>query len=210
MNMKAAKKYAVVIFDCDGVMFDSKQANIHFYNHLLARFNLPGMNAEEINFCHQHTADESIRRIFKGTPYMDEALAYRLKVDYSPFLADMIIEPDLKDVLETLKGKYGLAVATNRSNTIHQVLEIFGLKAYFELVVSSLDVEKPKPHPESIYKILRFFGASAREALYVGDSGVDFQTARSAGTVFVAYKNETLDADFHVDRLMEVTSILRR
>ena len=207
--MKAAKKYAVVIFDCDGVMFDSKQANIHFYNHLLARFNLPTMNEGEINFCHQHTADESIRRIFKGTPHIDEAFAYRLKMDYSPFLKDMIIEPDLKDLLEVLKGRYGLAIATNRSNTIQQVLDIFDLKAYFEIVVSSLDVEKPKPHPESIFKILRFFGASAPEALYIGDSGVDHQTARSAGTVFVAYKNESLDADFHVSRLMDVAPILR-
>jgi phosphoglycolate phosphatase len=207
--MKAAKKYAVVIFDCDGVMFDSKQANIHFYNHLLARFNLPAMNDDEINFCHQHTADESIRRIFKGTPYMDEAFAYRLKMDYTPFLKDMIIEPDLKDLLEVLKGRYGLAVATNRSNTIQQVLDIFDLKVYFEIVVSSLDVERPKPHPESIFKILQFFGASAPEALYIGDSGVDHQTARSAGTVFVAYKNESLDADFHVSRLMDVVPILR-
>ncbi len=207
--MSDARKYAVVIFDCDGVMFDSRQANIHFYNHLLTRFSLPGMNEEEINFCHQHTADESIRRIFKGTPYMDEAFAYRLEVDYTPFLEDMIIEPGLKDLLEVLKGRYGLAVATNRSNTIQQVLEIFDLKAYFEIVVSSLDVEKPKPHPESIFKILQFFGASAPEALYIGDSGVDHQTARSAGTVFVAYKNESLDADFHVSRLMDVVPILR-
>jgi phosphoglycolate phosphatase len=207
--MKVAKRYAVVIFDCDGVMFDSKQANIHFYNHLLFRFNLPGMNAEEINFCHQHTADESIRRIFKGTPYMDEAFAYRLKMDYTPFLKDMIIEPDLKGLLEALKGKYGLAVATNRSNTIQQVIEIFDLKGYFGIVVSSLDVKRPKPHPESIFKILRFFGASAQEALYVGDSGVDQQTARAAGTVFVAYKNDTLEADFHVSCLMDVASILR-
>jgi phosphoglycolate phosphatase len=207
--MKAAKKYAVVIFDCDGVMFDSKQANIHFYNHLLARFNLPAMNDDEINFCHQHTADESIRRIFKGTPYLDEAFGCRLKMDYTPFLKDMIIEPDLKGLLELLKGTYGLAVATNRSNTIQQVLDIFDLKAYFEIVVSSLDVERPKPHPESIFKILQFFGASAPEALYIGDSGVDHQTARSAGTVFVAYKNESLDADFHVSHLMDVVPILR-
>jgi phosphoglycolate phosphatase len=207
--MNATKKFAVVIFDCDGVMFDSRQANINFYNHLLAQFNLPEMNDEEINFCHQHTADESIRRIFKGTAYIDKASAYRLKMDYTPFLKDMIIEPELKDLLEMLKGKYGLAVATNRSNTIQQVLEIFDLKAYFEIVVSSLDVERPKPHPESIFKILRFFGASASEALYIGDSGVDLQTARSAGTVFVAYKNETLQADFHASRLMDVVSILR-
>jgi phosphoglycolate phosphatase len=207
--MKAAKKYSVVIFDCDGVMFDSKQANIRFYNHLLARFNLPTMNDDEINFCHQHTADESIRRIFKGTPYIDEAFVYRLKMDYTPFLKDMIIESDLKDLLQFLKGRYGLAVATNRSNTIQQVLEIFGLKDYFEIVVSSLDVERPKPHPESIFKILQFFSASAAAALYIGDSRVDYQTARSAGTVFVAYKNESLDADFHENRLMDVVPILR-
>jgi phosphoglycolate phosphatase len=207
--MKFTNKYGVVIFDCDGVMFDSKQANIHFYNHLRARFNLPAMNDEEINFCHQHTADESIRLIFKGTPHMDEAFAYRLKMDYTPFLTDMIIEPDLKDLLEVLKGTYGLAVATNRSNTIQQVLEIFELKVYFEIVVSSLDVERPKPHPESIYRILDFFGATAQEALYIGDSGVDQQTARSAGTVFVAYKNPSLDADFHVSRLMDILPILR-
>ena len=207
--MKPTEKYTVVIFDCDGVMFDSKQANIHFYNQLLARFNLPAMKDDEINFCHQHTADESIRRIFRGTPYKDEAFAYRLKMDYTPFLKDMIIEPDLKDLLEVLKGRYGLAVATNRSNTIQQVLEIFDLDDYFDIVVSSLDVEKPKPHPESIFKILEFFGAPASEALYIGDSQVDHQTARSAGTIFVAYRNESLDADFHVSHLIDVVTILR-
>ncbi|NNG07688.1 MAG: HAD hydrolase-like protein, partial [Desulfobacteraceae bacterium] len=57
-----------VVFDCDGVMFDSREANINFYNHLLTHFGLSPMEKEAVNFVHMHTADESIRHIFQGTP----------------------------------------------------------------------------------------------------------------------------------------------
>jgi phosphoglycolate phosphatase len=41
----------VIIFDCDGVMFDSRQANINFYNHLLARFDQPPMDPKRSTMC---------------------------------------------------------------------------------------------------------------------------------------------------------------
>ena len=37
----------VVIFDCDGVMFDSKRANEAYYNHILAHFGKPQMNGRQ-------------------------------------------------------------------------------------------------------------------------------------------------------------------
>jgi len=189
-------------------MFDSRQANIHFYNHLLSRFGLPPMTEDKIDYVHMHTADESIRRIFAGTPYSEEAQAYRWEVDYTPFIRDMIMEPGLKEVLQTLKPSFGLAVATNRSNTIGQVLESNGIDHYFHIVVSSLDVQYPKPHPESLFKILRFFSIGPQQAIYVGDSSVDWETARAASVPFVAYKNRSLDADFHADCMPDIPSIL--
>lgn len=197
-----------VIFDCDGVMFDSRQANIHFYNHLLSRFGLPLMTEDKIDYVHMHTADESIRHIFEGTPYTEEAQAYRWEMDYTPFIEDMVMEPGLKETLQFLKPKSGLAVATNRSNTIGKVLEVNGLDGFFDIVVSSLDVEKPKPHPESLLKILRFFSIHAREALYIGDSAVDSETARAATVPFVAYKNRSLEADFHAKGMKDIPGIL--
>jgi len=82
-----------VIFDCDGVMFDSRQANINFYNHLRHHFGLPLLDESAIDYVHMHTADEAIRHIFRGTPYVDQALAYKRDLDYTPFIKDMIPEP---------------------------------------------------------------------------------------------------------------------
>ena len=202
------KDISAVIFDCDGVMFDSRLSNIHFYNHLLARFGLPPMTKDKIAYVHMHTADESIRHIFDGTPYTEQAQVYRWEMDYTPFIKSMTVEPGLREVLEFLKPRFGLAVATNRSNTIGRVLEMNGLIEYFDIVVSSMDVENPKPHPESLWKILRFFAIGSRQAVYIGDSPVDFETARAASVPFIAYKNKSLEAAFHLDRMLDLLSIV--
>jgi HAD superfamily hydrolase (TIGR01509 family) len=206
--MHRNQKTRAVVFDCDGVMFDSREANINFYNHLLTHFGLSPLEKEAVDFVHMHTADESIRRIFQGTPHVQEALAYRWEMDYAPFIRHMVMEPGLKELLGILKPRFGLAVATNRSNTIGDVLETHSLRAFFDIVVSSLDVENPKPHPEALLKILDFFKLSPDQALYVGDSAVDYETALGSGVVFIAYKNRQLEADFHVDSLMDIRDLV--
>ncbi|MGD8229585.1 MAG: HAD hydrolase-like protein [Desulfobacteraceae bacterium] len=206
--MNRNRKTGAVVFDCDGVMFDSRKANINFYNHLLTHFHLPPMEEEEVDFVHMHTADESIRHIFQGTPHMEEALAYRWKMDYTPFIRHMVMDPGLKELLSWLKPHFGLAVATNRSNTIGDVLETYGLRMFFDIVVSSLDVENPKPHPEALLKILDFFGLDAAQAFYVGDTAVDYETSKGAGVFFIAYKNRELKADFHADSLMDIKEVV--
>lgn len=206
--MNHRRNISAVIFDCDGVMFDSRQANIHFYNHLLARYGLPPLSEEQMDYVHMNTADQSVRHIFEGTPFTDEAQAYRLQMDYTPFIQDMVMEPGLKDLLRHLRPQVGLAVATNRSNTIGVVLNRYGLSGFFDLVVSSLDVENPKPHPESIFKILDFFRLNPNQAIYIGDSPIDLQTAEAAGVHFIAYGNGGLSASLRAETMADVQEIL--
>lgn len=208
--MNTSKKTKAVIFDCDGVMFDSRQANVRFYNHMLAHFNLPPMSKSDEPYVHMHTAKDSVEHIFRDTPHIPAAQEYRLNMNYKPFIKDMVIEPDLKDLLEDLKADFGLAVATNRSNTIAEVLRSNNLGDYFDIVVSSLDVNHPKPHPEALFKILNFFRLPAERSCYVGDSAVDYETARAAGVPFAAYKNPDLAADYHIRRLLDIRQIVER
>lgn len=207
--MIANKKISAVIFDCDGVLFDSRQANINFYNHLLRHFGLPPMAEDAISFVHMHTADESVRFIFRGTPYVEEAQAYRMKMDYRPFIKNMIMEPGLKELLRWLAPEFGLAIATNRSNTIGDVLEYHGLGEFFDIVVSSLDVDSPKPNPEALFMILNFFEIKADQSIYVGDSLVDYETAKAANVPFVSYRNEYLEASWKIKNLLEIREILQ-
>jgi phosphoglycolate phosphatase-like HAD superfamily hydrolase len=122
----------------------------------------------------------------------------------------MVIEPGLTTVLDALKPHYGLAVATNRSNTIGKVLELHGLSHYFDIVVSSLDVDRPKPHPEPLFKILDFFQSAPHECLYVGDSEVDRDVCQASGVPLVAYRNRQLTAEYYVDALIDILKIVER
>ncbi len=202
----------VIIFDCDGVLFDSKEANIAFYNQILSQFNLPPLTIAEIEYVHVSTAEEALRYLLaRRDPHDAEAvLAHRPRVDYTPFIRLMQMEPHLKELLSDLPRRIKRAVSTNRSYTIGDVLRIHGLEGDFDLVVSALDVKKPKPDPESALKILRHFAITPSEALFVGDSTTDEQAAQGAEVPFVAYKNRSLKADYYIDDLLAIKEIITR
>ena len=202
------KNISAVIFDCDGVLFDSRQANTNFYNRFLLDFGLPLMTEEEISYVHMHTVCKSVQYIFRDSAFEEEAQKQRLKMDYSPFIKDMVIEPGLKELLRILKPGFALAIATNRSNTIGEVLEYNGLTQFFEVVISSLDVQRPKPNPESLFKILDFFNISPDESIYIGDSVVDYETAEAADVPFISYKNRQLKAAYHLNCLMDMVELI--
>jgi phosphoglycolate phosphatase len=202
----------VVIFDCDGVLFDSKEANIAFYNAILSQFNLPPMSQEEVEYVHVSTAEGALRYLLtkRDSHVLEEILTHKPRVDYTPFIHLMHMEPHLKELLGSLPPQIKRAVSTNRATTITDVLRIHGLEDEFDLVISSLDVKNPKPHPESVLKILHHFSLSPAEALFVGDSVVDQESAQGARVPFVAYKNSALQADYYIDNLLAVKDIITR
>jgi HAD superfamily hydrolase (TIGR01509 family) len=202
------KRVRAVVFDCDGVMFDSMKANEAYYNHILTHFGKPEMNKEECDYVHMNTAEQSVTYLFRRDPKLEDALAYRRDMSYLPFIPVMEMEPYLKEFLEYLRPTYKTAISTNRSDTMGPVLKEHGLEGYFDLVVSCLDVKHPKPDPESLIKILDHFGLSPEEAIYIGDSQIDEMAANAAGVPLVGYKNPRLSAAFHVTHFKEIEDFL--
>jgi HAD superfamily hydrolase (TIGR01549 family) len=200
----------LIIFDCDGVLFDSRRANQNFYNHLLSRFGKPPLDEADLDFVHTHTVMDCIDHLFPEEPLREAVQAYRLQVDYTPFIEFMDMEPGLPDFLKFVRPALKTAVNTNRTHTIHQVLKTFALEPYFDLVVSALDVENPKPHPESLFKILDHFGLKPRQGLFVGDSEIDAETASRGGVPLIAFKNPGLPAWLHVQSFDELREGLKK
>ena len=202
------KNIKVVAFDCDGVMFDTMKANMAYYNQILDHFGRPAMTTEQFAFCHMHTADQAIANLFNDMESFEAVQAYRKNMSYLPFLKYMEIEPYLKPLLERIRPKYKTAVATNRSDTMDRVLSEHDLEGHFDLIVSAADVDRPKPHPDPLIKILEHFRIDPYHSIYVGDSKLDEIAAKAAGMPFVAYKNRSLSADFYIQSLKEVEGIL--
>ncbi len=198
----------VVVFDCDGVLFDTEEANRVYYNRFLARFGLPELTDAQLRYVHAHTFHEALDHLFPDERLRREALEFRRTLDYGEFLRHLAIEPSLRGLLPRLRRRYKTAIATNRMDTMHRLLAEFGLKGQFDLVVTSLDVARPKPAPDPLAKILAHFGVAPRQAVFIGDSGVDEATARAAGVPFIAYRNPALAADGHIERLEEIEALL--
>lgn len=195
----------LVVFDCDGVMFDSKDANRIYYNQLLEKFGHPAMDEDEENYVHSHNVLDSVNYIFRKYPdEIDEVHNYRMSVDYTPYLKYMVIEPDLKEFLGILKPEFHTAISTNRSTTMPDVMKMHNLEPYFDLVVTALDVGQPKPHSEALVKILNHFQLSADEAVYIGDSMVDREHTAGVNMRLIAFKNPELPAEYHVDCFLDI------
>jgi HAD superfamily hydrolase (TIGR01549 family) len=197
----------LVVFDCDGVMFDSRQANVSFYNEIRAHFGLPSLSEVEADYVHMATTMESVDYIMP-VQMREAAQAYRLTMDYGPFTDLMVMEPHLLSLLHFLKPKYKTAVATNRSNTIGPLLDDFGLTSYFDMVVSCLDVTRPKPDPEALRLIMDRLGVVEEETIFIGDSEIDAEAAARAGVALVSYCNLALPAVYHVSSLSEIKEIV--
>jgi len=199
----------VVAFDCDGVLFDTAEANRAYYNHILSHFGRPAMDEHQLHYVHIHTVQQCVAHLFADDADRQAAMAFRASIDYGPFLKYLTIEPHLKALLDWMRNRYQTAIATNRTDTMDRLLREFGLADRFDLVVTSLDVERPKPFPDPLFKILARFRVEPRQAVFVGDSEVDEATARAAGVPFIAYRNPALEASWHIESLKDLEGFLQ-
>jgi phosphoglycolate phosphatase len=198
----------VVAFDCDGVMFDTTKSNMTYYNRILEHFNMPHMTADQFAYTHMHTVNASLDYLFKNKEIRKKADEVRKTLNYFSLIRYMKIEPGLIPLLEKLRPEYKTAIATNRSDTMDRVLFEHNLEGYFDLVISARDVDRPKPFPDPLLKIMNHFKVSSDNIVYIGDSEVDEQASLAAGIPFIAYNNPSLSADVHIKCLSEIESLL--
>jgi HAD superfamily hydrolase (TIGR01509 family) len=129
-----------------------------------------------------------------------KALELLKRVDFKQYIVFLKMEPHLIETLILLKEKGILRVInTNRTTSMPHIMERFNLRPYFDMVVTALDVKNPKPHRESVDKIVDTLKLERNEVVFVGDSEVDRQSAESAGVRFIAYKNRELGNNTFID-----------
>ena len=207
---KSQTSFAGLIFDCDGVMIDSLQANRYFYNQILAWFGREELSPEEEKFAFMATARQALMAMLPENLHdrIDEATKSAL--DYSRDILPRIrLMPGLVDFLEEAgKRKLRMAIDTNRTaEGIQRVLDFFGLADYFNPVISTT-LTAPKPSPEGAFEIRASWNLPSDRILFIGDSENDMLTARNASLQFAAFRNPQLEARLHVKSFAELGQLL--
>jgi HAD superfamily hydrolase (TIGR01509 family) len=209
-SRKALGKTRCVIYDNDGVLFDSIESNRKLYNDLCLSMGRDPLREEEVQYIHSHTVYEAIHFLFGHDEGLEKNVLESMKqIDLRKYIVYLKMEPFLLQMLNLLKGNGILrAINTNRTTSMPHIMERFGLSPFFDMVVTALDVKNPKPHPESVKKILQRFDLKEEEAVFVGDSEVDQQTAKSAGIQFIAYKNGEIANDLLIEDHLDLLDLL--
>lgn len=200
-----------IVFDCDGVLFESKNANLAYYNEVLSAFDVAPVTIEQrerAHICHT-AATPQVFAALLGTERAALAIEMVAKFDYKKFIPFMTPEPQMQEVIATLAARYPLAVATNRGTSMAEILAHFDLAAYFKVVITSRDVARPKPFPDMLHLAARRLGIVENELLFVGDSELDAAAATAAGIPFIAYRSIQGDAP-SISSHREIFSLLTR
>ena len=187
-----------LIFDCDGVLVDSRDANIAYYNLLLAELGKPPLTPAQEAYAQMASSRQAVEQVL--TPEeMELVPAICARKPYRETALPLLkLEPGLEDLLPWLKQRgVRMAVHTNRGRGMEDVLDRFDLHGFFDPVITVQHV-LPKPDPEGVLRILEVWGLNPTEVGFVGDSETDMGAARAAGVPLLAYKNLGLEAAAHL------------
>jgi phosphoglycolate phosphatase len=177
----------LVIFDLDGTLLDTIADLAESANHALKQLGYPTRDVETIRTFVGNGVNKLLFRALPDEEKTEENMM-RMRTHFVPYYdahnADLSAPyPGIVALLEELQAKgLRMAVASNKYQeaTVKLVKHYFPMIDFVE-VLGQREGINVKPDPTIVFDILQKAGVSKEETLYVGDSGVDMQTAINAG-----------------------------
>ena len=182
----------LVIFDLDGTLLDTIADLAVATNHALKQLGYPTHKTEVIRTFVGNGINKLLERALPANERTEENVM-RMRTHFIPYYdahnADLSAPyPGIVSLLEALQEKgLQLAVASNKyQEATAKLVEQYFPTISFSEVLGQRDGIAVKPDPIIVFDILKKTDVSKEEVLYVGDSGVDMQTAQNAGVDAVA------------------------
>ena len=152
-------KYKAVLFDMDGTVLDTLGDLAAAVNHTLREFSMPERSIAEV------------------AAALGNGAAYDAHCDILTGPYDGIVP-----LMEKLRERgVKLAVISNKQDTAVKPLAEKYFPGLLEIAVGESAEVRRKPNPDAVLAALRHIGVERGDAIYVGDTEVDLQTARNAG-----------------------------
>jgi phosphoglycolate phosphatase len=202
-----------VVFDIDGVLLDSYEANFAFYQNLMPAAGYKPPTREEfpplfhlsmwdaIEAITGSTSEQEIRRIWEMG--QSREIAYPL---------ELLSLPDgTEETITVLAESYLLGIVTNRiRSNIFEAPQLARLEHYFRVSVAYEDTANHKPQPEPLLLAAERLGVPPPEVVYIGDVESDLQAARAAGTKFIFFPDNGIPgADATAREFIELPKLIR-
>ena len=189
----------LAIFDLDGTVLDTLGDLANSLNHALREYGFPEQTAEQVRLSIGGGLRRMIdRSVPDDVPPAKKEAVYRLFVERyaSHFMDETRPYEGVPDLLRDLKNSgMLLALVTNKDARMAEPLCGTFYPGVFDLVVGHTPGLRPKPAPDGVASVLNALSVRAEDAFYIGDSEVDAETSKNAGTetVIVSWGFRTVD-----------------
>lgn len=178
--------YKAVIFDLDGTLLNSLGDLAAASNYGLKKC---GYKVHDVDKYKTFVGDgryKLIERVLpeeQRTPETIDKVLSLFNEYYGEHMIDMTRPYEgIAQLLDELKAKgIKIAVVSNKPHefTTEIVTKFFGDR--FDIIFGHREGYKAKPDPAAVLEVIREFGFTKEECLYVGDSNVDIKTAKNSG-----------------------------
>ena len=179
-------KYKIAIFDLDGTILNTIEDLADSLNYALAKNGYKERTVAETQSFVGNGLLMLVKRAIKPETSEEEAqkVLADLKAYYKIHCADKTKPYEgIPELLKDLKtADYLLAVVSNKADYAVQILCEQYFPGMFDLAVGERENVQRKPAPDSVNAVLAELGLKKEEAVYIGDSDVDIETAENAGT----------------------------
>ena len=182
-------KYTCAIFDLDGTLLNTLDDLKNAVNAALAKRGYPARTLDEVRlFVGNGVARLIERAVPEGTSTAETAAILADFRDY--YNAHINVETHPYAGVAALLGKLRAAgvkigVNSNKYDAAVQLLMNDHFPGLFDKAVGESETVPKKPSPIGVETLLKALDADAESAVYIGDSGVDEQTAKNAGLPFI-------------------------
>lgn len=200
-----------VIFDIDGVLLDSFEANYAFYKALIKKLGYkPPTRSRYKKIFHmpmwgviKSLTGETNEKKLKEFWNVGKRMKYPLNLAKLPIHS--------VETVKRLSKEYRLAIVTARIKQGVKILfKLSKLNKYFEIVVGYENFTHPKPHPESLLTALKLLKLKSSEAVYIGDTNSDILAAKAAGMKIILYSKKKLKgADYYFTSFKQLPKIIQ-
>lgn len=175
----------VAILDLDGTVVDTLDDLAEAVNAALADVGLPPRPRDEVR---QFVGEGARRLVSRAVAPREDLVEPALAAWWRHYEAHLLDRtrpyPGIREALA--RAGRTLAIHTNKPGRLaREILDGLGLSARFAAVLGG-DEAPRKPDPSGTLALLARLGARPEDAVFVGDSRVDVETARAAGIPMVA------------------------
>jgi pyrophosphatase PpaX len=188
------------IFDFDGTLVYSELAYLESFRHSIQLHTGITVTDDQFRqYWHMNFTPQDILKQY-DEKLLDEMMASFEEHYYENHYHHVTAYDGIAQLLDHLNRQgviIGLVSLKPRRAGIKE-LEATGLSKYFRTTVWGDDVEKVKPHPEGVLRVLHELNAKAQSSIVIGDSVADILMGQAAGTSTVA----ALWGSPHTDKLL--------